>query len=199
MVRKKIKENTKIVFLSLFLTIFITIGILVYLQPRKIFFSKHQIFSKKVLDDINTAVDKSKIIVGIQIVSVNLQKNSGQVVYAYIRDESVKKDYDNFESSNIIPEFPIFTKSANLDQRIEKIINHEFVCESFENTVVYKYMPNSADTIKYVCAISIPPSFGEFNGIVDIFLYKDPTDLEKDLIRILIKTIADDASLELKH
>jgi len=98
--------------------------------------------------------------------------------------------YSVLTNSRVLPAVPMFTQDDKNNIRMTKIINHEFVCAPFIETVNYKYMPLASDHVSTVCDVSIPPSFGHFKGIVEIFLKSPPNDLEKDMIRIMGKEVS---------
>lgn len=153
--------------------------------------------SDATVKKVDSIVNSNPSIVGGQVISVNLEKNTRYVVYTSIKNDDVKKLYLNFMSGRITLEVPVFTSDDAQNSRIVKIINHEFVCSPYKETITYKYAPETAKYITTVCAISIPPSYGKFKGIFGVYLSREPTDLEKDLLRILLKDTADKLDLEL--
>jgi len=153
--------------------------------------------SDATVKQVDSIVNSNPSIVGAQVISVNLQKNTRYIVYTSIKNDDVKKLYLNFMSGKITLEVPVFTADDAQNSRIVQIINHEFACSPFKETITYKYVPATANFIKTVCAISIPPSYGKFKGIFGVYLSREPTELEKDLLRILLKDAADKLDLEL--
>jgi len=154
--------------------------------------------SKETVGRIAEVVDKSPLIEGIIIVDVDLQRNMRHSVYVMIKDKDIQEMYDKFSNGAISVEVPFFTGEYVNDRRLIRVMNQEFVCGPFKDTVAYKYAPMAANKIKIVCAVSIPPSFGKFKGIVGIYLKEDPTEIQKDQIRIYIKNISEDVARELK-
>jgi len=130
-------------------------------------------------------------IVGIQVVSADLSKNIRYILYTSIRDEEVKKLYDLFLLKSITTEVPVFTNNTVQNTRMIRLINHEYVCSPFEETISYDFLPESGKYITTVCAMSIPPDYGNFDGIVGVFLRKPPTELESDILRIEIRSLAE--------
>lgn len=154
--------------------------------------------SDETKETIKVAVDKSSLMIGIQVVTVDFENNTRAAVYTYLNDDVLKKIYSEFATKNSIRDFPLFTQDDINNIRIIKLVNHEYNCSPFKETTYYKYVPEAASRIVIVCAISIPPSFGEFNGITSVYLNKVPSPVEKDQIRIFVKDIAQRISNEME-
>lgn len=133
---------------------------------------------------IDSTAARSNIIVGVQIAKVDLQKNIRYIAYTSIKEPAAKKAYSNFMLDNITIEIPAFTKNHIQNSRMLSMINHEFVCYPFTDTVSYELIPELGKHIKAVCAMPIPVEVGKFAGYVAVFLSREPTDTERDLIRI---------------
>jgi len=142
---------------------------------------------------IDSAVDRTSNMAAVQIIKVDLRKNIRYIAYSSIKDPVIKKLYSNFVIDNITAEVPVFTKNSVQNSRMLSIINHEFTCYPFTDTVSYEMVPEMAKYIKTVCATTIPVQSGKFEGFVAVFLTKEPTDTEKDLIRIESIVISQEA------
>ncbi len=172
------------------------IGLVVYLKfPTPV---RNQGISKGAQARIINIVEKTDIIEGIIIVDVDLQRNTRHSIFVSIKDKDIQDLYDKFVNGSVTFEVPFFTGEDVDDQRLIRVMNHEFVCGPFKDTIVYRYAPTASNRIKVVCAISVPPSYGTFKGIVGIYLKVEPTDTQKDQIRIYIKEISDDVSNDVK-
>ncbi len=139
---------------------------------------------------IDHSIEGFPNIVGIQVVEVNLRENSRHIVYTKIMREPVRELYETFVQGGISAKVPFFTRDQAGNQRLVKILNHEYICTPYIDTISYKYLPETANYISSVCAISVPPNFGIFKGIVAIYLEKEPTQSEIDYYRVLAKEIS---------
>jgi len=177
------------------------IGFIYALYEKKITLNaspEQVLFSKSTIKQLDSAVNDHDFVVGSQIAKVDLDRNERSLLYTYIKDPVLKSMYESFVASRITISIPIFTKDDANNARMVKIINHEYVCSPYTSTITYKYMPSSTSYIATVCAVSIPPSYGNFKGIVALYLNREPTELEKDQIRILLKDVAEKLYPEFK-
>lgn len=149
-------------------------------------------------DYINKAMDFNPNIVAIQIAEADLRTNTRHIVFTSIRKYELKTLYNNFIDGTITKKVPVFTKDQAANERIIRILNHEFVCSSYKDTISYKFVPESGKYISTVCAMSIPPHYGEFKGIVGFFLEKEPTETEKEFLRSILREISLKVAPELK-
>lgn len=133
---------------------------------------------------IDSAVNRMPVVVGIQIVKVDLQKNVRYISYSSLQNAAIKKIYSNFIADNITAEVPAFTRNQVQNSRMLSLINHEFICYPFTDTLFYELLPELNKHIKTVCSTTIPVEPGKFVGFVAVFLSREPTDIERDLIRI---------------
>jgi hypothetical protein len=182
--KSKISWAKSIVFSLLLL--FLIIGY-VYIHFRFISdssFGLKKIVPSQIQETIDSVVERTPVIVGVQVVKVDLQKNVRYILYTSIKDPAVKKVYSNFILDNITVEVPVFTKNKVQNERMLAVINHEYICYPFVDTVSYELAPAMAKYITTVCSTTIPVESGKFSGFIAVFLSREPTDTEKDLIRI---------------
>ena len=76
---------------------------------------------------------------------------------------------------------------------MSKLINGEFICDPFKDTIAYRFAPSADSIVATVCANGIPPIYGKFTGILSVYLKRVPTQEEIDRIR----TLSRDLSLEI--
>lgn len=163
------------------------------------FFTPAQcVLSDRTVNLITSTIKQEPDIVAIQVIQFNLQTNTRHIVYTNISNPIIHSIYEKFISSAVNISFPIFTEDNDQNLRLVKLMNHEYVCTPYVKTLSYKYSPETANYIKTVCAVAIPPSFGEFKGVVAIFLRNEPTQHESDRIRIIAKGISDIINTEME-
>lgn len=192
--KKKVSLKTYI-FASIFI-LFLVFSLIFYLKAPPIVINKG--LSKDTIFKIKNLVDKSPTVEGIVIVDVDLQRNMRHSVFVTIKDKDIQEMYDKFINGAVSFEVPFFTGEHVHDSRLIRVMNQEFVCSPFKETIAYRYAPAAGDKIKVVCAISIPPSFGEFKGIVGIYFKEEPDEIQRDQIRLDIKNISEDVTRDLK-
>lgn len=126
---------------------------------------------------------------GIAVTNVNFKKNTRSTAYFAIVDPALKTAYSIFQS-NKISDTVLFNDNEINNQRIINLINGEFICNDFKDTIAAKSMPMAIPAISTVCSISIPPYYGRFSGYMSIFLIKKPTVEELTLIRQVSRDIS---------
>lgn len=146
--------------------------------------------SPSIIAHIDTTVEKTKYIIGgIQIVSVDFRKNTRGNIYFSFSDLVLKSSAENY-SRTMITDVPLFTDSELVNQKIIELINGEFVCYKFKDTIAYNIFPKAADTITTVCAVSIPPYYGRFSGYMNIYLTHEPTSDDLVFLKQLSREIS---------
>lgn len=146
-----------------------------------------QLLSPELINYIDVGFNAVGAANGVQVISVDLNKNIRYIVYARWDTPELLKLYKKFSDNQITTEIPVFVKGdIAQNMRIIRLMNHQFECSPFNQTLIYKLSPGAADHIATVCSISIPPAFAEFKGIVSVSLSKEPTDAEKEAIREIL-------------
>jgi hypothetical protein len=175
--------------------IFLLLGILLSYTYFRVFkdtsFRVPESLPLEITHFIDNRMDQIDIVNGIQVVRVDLKRNVRYIVYARFTDPRLMNLYTNFSQSRITIEIPVFTDDDVQNARVIRLMNHEFDCTPYKNTLSYKLVPESAKYATTVCSISIPPAFGEFRGMLALTLSREPTELEMDMIRTLLKTLSD--------
>ena len=137
---------------------------------------------------------------GIQVTAMDLSKNTRHVVYSHLESNEFQKIYMNYISNRISHISPIFTNNNEANNaRMIRIINHEFVCSPISESMLFKNLPASASFIKTICSTSIPPSYGNFVGSVNLYLTAEPTESEIRTIQMHLKEISADIFIEMRH
>jgi len=145
--------------------------------------------SKKSMMEVDKVVKQADIIIGIQITSIDFEKNTRKVVYASTDSEELKNVYSKYENTTI-PDIPLFNTDEANNKRMVELINGEFICNPFKETIAYKLAPDADKLISTVCANGIPPYYGRFSGIISIYLKRPPTADEANQLRILSRELA---------
>lgn len=148
--------------------------------------------------EVDAGLDRVDIINGVQVVKIDLRRNVRFLIHTYWKTPELQNLYDKFSSTRITAEIPVFSTDEVQNARIIRIMNHEFDCTPFKDTLSYKLVPASAEHIAVVCSISIPPAFSEFKGIIAASLSKTPTEFEKIIVRNALIDISNSIYKEIK-
>lgn len=144
--------------------------------------------SKKTTTIIDNIVTQSDLIAGISIVNVDFQKNLKTMVYVSIDDPRLKAEY--VRAYGTATSLPLFSTDVLNNKRLVGIINGEFICSSYAETVAAQTAPETKKYVSTVCVSGIPPYYGAFSGIVNIYLHRIPTQEEVDQIRVMSRNIS---------
>ena len=160
-------------------------------------------FDDAAITEIKRDVARINNFVGIIIVSADVQSNSRKVVYYHFTDPVVREAHDNFFANKAIAtKEPLFLKGTEdkaINDRLIKLINHEFTCTPYSSIIGSRFIPEVSARVSTVCGNAVPPSFGEFDGMVNIYLSKEPTTDEKILLKVILADISDDISKYMKN
>lgn len=131
---------------------------------------------------------------GMIVLRADIQTNTSQLSHMFMVDTELNRLYTDYFSTKIISDKrPLFIKhNDNLNSRMVRLINHEFVCEDYENTDGYLFAPTAR--VATVCSSAFPVSSIEFNGYVSVFLRKSPTEAELSIIEMIVRDIAEDVA-----
>lgn len=145
--------------------------------------------SKKSIDDLTLVVNKSNLIVGIQVTVVDFQRNTRTVIFTYTDDRNIAEIYQDYEKRGLV-ELPIFNNDVLNNKRMVELINGEFICNPFNETIAYKIMPSASKYISYVCANGIPPLYSKFTGLITVYTNRIPIPEEIDQIRTMTRNLS---------
>lgn len=145
--------------------------------------------SRKSAGDVDEAVAKANIIIGIQVVVADFQKNLRIPIYTSTTDPGLSELYEGYKKNSISAP-PLFSADEINNRHTVELINGEFICYPFNESLVSKYVPEANKYIHTACAVGIPPYYGKFSGAIVIYTRRQPTAEEIDQIRNLAKTLS---------
>ena len=122
-------------------------------------------------------VNEQDLVAFMEIVDVDLTRNSRKVVWAYADTPGLDRIYRTFESTKVGPT-PWLSADPTQNTRQLSIINGAYSCVPLENTPLPKLMPGMLEYVKYVCVVAVPPDYGKFSGYLSAWLTRVPTDEE---------------------
>lgn len=142
--------------------------------------------SREVKKDLREFNSKFESVVGIQIVTLNFQRNIRVETYTDIDNPVVSEVYNSFISRRIT-DTPIFDNDSQNNSRMVKILNGEFNCVPYNKSKAYTYAPQLQNYISDVCALSIPPYNHEITGIMTVYFQTTPTPAEKEIVFLFLR------------
>jgi hypothetical protein len=191
---KKIAQLSVFIFIVVFgwATFELRESIYTYVTTESLFKSGKlpilSILSKKTTTEIDSTVAQSSLIVGISVINVDFQRNLKTIVYVSIDDKKFKEEYSSSYGS--LATLPLFDTDVLNNKRLIGVINGEFVCHDYSETIQAQAAPSTKKYVSSVCISGIPPYYGVFNGIVNIYLSRQPTSEEIDQIRAISRNIS---------
>ena len=144
--------------------------------------------SKESISAINASVANSEIILAIQITLVDFQRNTRVITYTGIDNPAVKEIYNRFMEKAPV-ELPLFNTDMMNNERLVNLVNGDFVCTPYKDTLSAKLVPETVPYIKTLCAGPVPPLYGRFTGIISIYLSRELSPLEAEQVRTLSKNL----------
>lgn len=142
----------------------------------------------KVPDSMQTAlqeyVTNNKKVVSFSVVSSNIRVNQSETVY-FFSDNDLLTQLESDSRKNSGSIFPIFTSSETENTQMVAAINGEFACYKYEDTFRFRAVPDASNISPFICAISLPPYYGEFSGYLLFGLKSAPSQTEIDEFRLV--------------
>lgn len=123
-------------------------------------------------------VKADKDIVAFTVLAVDIRLNLRNQVYFYADPTIVNPP--TLQPLAAIQRLPLFTKNEENNRQMIKLINGEFTCSPYSQTLLAGLAPAVNQDIVTVCRASLPPYYGHFSGYVSIMLTNDP-DVEQQL------------------
>lgn len=140
--------------------------------------------STPTIQAIKIVADKSENIEAIQVILADFQKNERIIIYTYIEEEEkVLRDIWLKYSSGSVGNMALFTDNVADNKVVVDLINGEFICRLYSETINARLAPESAKYVKFTCANGIPASYGRFTGIILLYLKYQPTIEEHDQLK----------------
>lgn len=159
------------------------------------FYSKFNDFDHPALWEVSAQsktqlinlVKTDSIINMVLVTEIDLQKNRRLPKFWNLSSAFEPQVRKKVES--MLPQ-PVFDYDSKNTKQMVGVLNNEFVCTRFEDTVFYRHFPYLVKEIPVICRIAIPPFYGRFVGIMTIGLKQHPTKDELDAIRIEAASLA---------
>ena len=121
--------------------------------------------------------------IGIQIINVDFRKNIRTQAFFASNNDKFKKSVDDYLALMGGTGTSIFTNNEVNNKRIIDLLNGNFICTPYEDTLAPLIYQGTLAYVKYVCSVPIPPYYGKFTGYVNVYLTEKPTDTKIAAIR----------------
>lgn len=147
--------------------------------------------STEMQDRIRVMVNNSSLITTITVLEANLKINERDIVFRYGDDPSVNDNWEREYSKNGTIQ-PIFTRDSGNNAQMVALVNGEFNCYKFSDTVNKDIVPQNERRTPVVCRISLPPYYGEFAGYLGFALSRTPSPAEQDELQLEARRLANE-------
>jgi hypothetical protein len=134
-------------------------------------------------EQIIKLVKRSPDISFIAVVSANLRVNQRDTVFYYSDEHTIDLAMRNLLASSGST-YPIFTTNDKSNVQMVSVINGEFSCQKFGDTIFATRLPAAANDMPHICQVSMPPYYGEFSGYILFGLKKVPDKMGMDDLRL---------------
>jgi len=155
-------------------------------QPSAMLLSVWDV-TPKTKEDLISLVKGSSLISFALITEVDLQKNRSTAKHWFLDDPNEAQI--RARASTALPQ-AVFDYDAKNTQQMVGVLNNDFVCAKFTDTIYVRSFPDLAKRVPVICRIAIPPFYGKFVGILTFGLRVQPTKDELDSIRLEASRLA---------
>lgn len=138
--------------------------------------------------DIGEFVNSSEIVVAVQVILIDFERNSRTSIYTKIGDPVLEDIYKKsvLESP---PDMPLFNNDLANNESLVNLVNGNFICTPYKEIHTSKLVPDSALIINTVCSGPVPPFYGRFSGIINIYLAREPKSIEIEQIKTVARRL----------
>jgi hypothetical protein len=108
----------------------------------------------------------------VLVTHVDLRKNRRTPLFWYLDDPYVSVIKQRV--ANMLPT-AVFDDDQKNTEQLVAVLNNNFVCSKFEDTVYQRHFPEIRERMPYICRIAVPPFYGRFVGLLTFGLRAEPT------------------------
>jgi len=119
--------------------------------------------------EINERVKRDSSIVGMSVSTADLRMNESHVLFFSSDDLQLTTIANNQIAINDF-RLPIFSQNDENNDEVIKLINGNFSCSNFNDTLQARLTPEMSSTVKMICRSSVPSYYGYFSGFVTVYL-----------------------------
>jgi hypothetical protein len=138
---------------------------------------------------IKTQVLADRAIIGIVVMSADLRLNEAKSIYFFGDDPIlIQVDAESKKASN--NRLPLFANLDDSNADMIKLINGQFTCTKFSDTLLSRIYPELNSSVKMMCRASIPSYYGYFSGFVGVFLGENLSPEKLAQLKVITDKIA---------
>jgi hypothetical protein len=145
--------------------------------------------SAQMQDQIKYLVAKNSLIKSISVLTANIHLNRRTIVYRFSEDMVANETFNKMTAERGMSQ-PIFNEDDANNKQMVSLINGEFACTPFKDSINMKLVPSLAAASPMICRVSLPPYYGDFAGYLSIVLVKVPTPSEEKELEQIVKQLA---------
>lgn len=135
-------------------------------------------FSQQELDGLVSANELVKFVL---VTQVDLRNNRRRPRYWKLDDPEVS--IIKQKAAQLLPQ-AVFDYDDKNTQQMVAVLNNEFICTKFEDTIYMRHFPEMLTRMPFVCRAAIPPFYGRFVGILTFGLSRQPTQNELGALKL---------------
>lgn len=173
--------------IQLMILVIATMIVIIIIENQESFFKLPNIAAPKPLNVVGGSFSISKStqkrvqqlvasdpsILGIAIRNADIRLNKNVGVYFYgVPGTHLDEVYSSMRS-NGTDILPLWSVNQDLNNQIIRLINGEFYCVPFNNTLLYSLRPDLGQEVKMVCRASLPPYYGYFSGFITVYINRE--------------------------
>lgn len=138
---------------------------------------------------IESRVKGDPNVIGVSVMSADLRSNEAHSVY-FFGDDSTLNSVDRTSRAAGNNSLPMFTSDERHNTTTVRLINGQFTCSKFSETLLSKIHTELNLSVKSICSSSIPSYYGYFSGYVAVFLSSELSSEREEQIRVVIEKLA---------
>lgn len=131
-----------------------------------------------------TALTAQQPLVGfVSVVQVDLKRNRRWVRFRATHDEALAEALADAGTRASLPQ-PVFDMDPKNTQQMVAVLQNEFSCARWGDTVYARFAPGLGARVPVVCRLAVPPFYGRFAGYLTLGLTAPATKAELDTLRL---------------
>lgn len=144
--------------------------------------------TQRQLQEVVTA---EPTIIGVTVFSTDLRLNQARALYFFGDDQTLTPVVTRAISTGS-DRVPLFTGNDQSNLHTIRLINGQFACIPFDQSLFGKLYPELNDTVKTICRTSIPSYYGYFSGYIEAYLTEVPSPERELQFKLFIEKLANE-------
>lgn len=127
--------------------------------------------SEATKEKVKDFVASNKDFVAMGISAADLRLNQRTTIYFF----SLEAGNGSPQVTRNLDRLAFFTNDDENNRQMIKMINGEFHCVPYANTILAKSRPEINRNVSSICRASLPPYYGHFAGFITLYTKHDPS------------------------